>query len=301
MFGYVKPLKDELKIYEYGVFKSYYCGLCFHLKKAFGNLPRMALNYDMTFLAILLDSLEPIPVKPVMKRCMTSPFKKKPVIMDNEALLYAAHMTTSLMYYKLQDDVLDDKNLKSSLLAFALAPYKQKFSEDVIEINQMIQENLTQLYHLEQTQNFSSLDEICDPFSLIVASLFKMYPHSFSKEDPAFRENLFHFGYALGKWIYMIDALDDLQKDMEKQKFNPLNFLYNKESLTYPELLEQIKDRVSFTILNCGYNCKYYLELLPIYKNKNLLDNIITLGMMDQYNKVIQTCPCKEKNHQKSS
>ncbi len=295
MFGYVTPLKEELKIHEYTTFKSYYCGLCFHLKKEFGNLPRMVLNYDMTFLALLLDSLSDTPVNTQMKKCLTSPVKKKPIILENEALSYAANINISLVYYKLLDDVLDDRSLKSKLLALTLAPYKKKFSSKIQETNLVIQENLNHLYLLEKEKMFSSIDEICDPFSLIVAHIFKMYPYNISKDSEETRKNLFDFGYALGKWIYMIDALDDLQKDIEQEKFNPLNFLYNKNNLAYPELLIQIKDTVAFTILNCGYNCKYYLDLLPVHKNKELLENIISLGMMDRYTKVISSCHYKEK------
>ena len=294
MFGYVTPLKEELKIHEYTTFKSYYCGLCFHLKKEFGNLPRMVLNYDMTFLALLLDSLSETPVNTQMKKCLTSPLKKKPVILENEALFYAANINLSLVYYKLLDDILDDRSLKSKLLALTLAPYKKKFSSKIQETNLMIQENLNHLYLLEKEKMFSSIDEICDPFSLIVAHIFKMYPYAISKDSDETRKNLFDFGYALGKWIYMIDALDDLQKDIEQNKFNPLDFLYNKNGLAYPELLIEIKDTVAFTILNCGYNCKYYLDLLPVHKNKELLENIICLGMMDRYTKVINSCHCKE-------
>ncbi|MDF2878321.1 MAG: hypothetical protein K0S30_1417, partial [Clostridia bacterium] len=135
MFGYVTPLKDELKIREYTTFKSYYCGLCFHLKKEFGNLPRMTLNYDMTFLAVLLDSLTDKESTIQMKKCMTSPIKKKAVILDNEALTYAANMNVALVYYKLLDDAADNKSLKSKILAAVLSFYKKNFSSDILTVN----------------------------------------------------------------------------------------------------------------------------------------------------------------------
>jgi hypothetical protein len=299
VFGYVTPLKDELKIREYTTFKSYYCGLCFHLKKEFGNLPRMTLNYDMTFLAVLLDSLTDKDASIQMRKCMTSPIKKKPIILDNEALSYAANMNVALVYYKLLDDVADNKSLKSRLLASVLSFYKRSFSSDILTVNAVISENLNLLNTLEKHQTFSSIDEICHPFSLIVAYILKMYPFPLTNDTPELREHLFDLGYALGKWIYMIDALDDLEKDMAKQKFNPLNVLYNKNQLPYKELLEQIKDSVTFTILNCGYNCKHHLDHLPLYKNKELLENIISLGMMDRYTKVVNACHCqKHPKHQ---
>jgi hypothetical protein len=296
LFGYVTPLKDELKIREYNTFKSYYCGLCFHLKKEFGNLPRMALNYDMTFLALLLDSLSINPANIQMKTCLTNPFKKKPVILENEALSYAANMNVALVYYKLLDDAKDNKSLKSKTLALTLGTYKKKFSSSIQEINDVIYENLNTLSLLEKDRNFSSVDEICHPFSLIVANILKGYPYDLSQDSDVMRESLFQFGYALGKWIYMIDALDDLEKDMKHGKFNPLDFLYNKDRLPYAELMIQIKDKAAFTILNCGYNCKDYLERLSVNKNKDLLYNIISLGMMDQYEKVVHSCHCKKPN-----
>lgn len=297
MFGYVMPLKDELKIKEYNEFRSYYCGLCFHIKSSFGNFPRLFLNYDMTFLGLLLDSLSGDTTTTHNKKCLTNPVKKKPIVANCDALAYAAAMNISLVYFKLLDDVYDDKNIKSKAAASLLRLYTKKFDPKICEVNTVIQENLKNLSLMENEKSFSSIDEICHPFSLIVAQMFKMYPYPIPDDNPSIREDLFQFGYALGKWIYLIDALDDLNIDMEKNKFNPLNYLYNEKQLDYKQLLKEIKDTVSFTILNCGYNCMLYLDKLPVTKNKSILENIITLGMMDKYNKVIHTCDhkCKKR------
>lgn len=301
MFGYVTPLKDELKIREYEEFKSYYCGLCFHIKKHFGNLPRMILNYDMTFLALLLDSLNPIETFPTAKVCMTNPIKKKPVLLDNQALFYAAAMNVALVYFKLLDDELDDHSLKSKALATFLKPYKNKFPASMNDIYTIIETNLNKLNVLEESKNFSCIDEIADPFSLIVGHIFKDYPFEIVEDTQDTREHLFQFGYSLGKWIYIIDAMDDLKKDMEKHKFNPLDFLYNKDNLSFEELLPKIKERVSFTLLNCGFSVKEQLKLLPLQRNEAILYNIISLGMMDQYTKVMHNCACKNKKQRRKS
>jgi len=295
MFGYVTPLKDELKVREYQEFRSYYCGLCFHIKKHFGNLPRMILNYDMTFLALLLDSLSPKESLIAQKVCMTNPIKKKPVLLDNQALSYAAAMNVALVYFKLLDDQHDDHSLKSKTLALGLKPYKNKFPVSMNAIYTIIETNLNELTLLEDNKNFSSIDEIAHPFSLIVAHIFKDYPFEMVNDDIALREHLFQFGYSLGKWIYVIDALDDLEKDMKKNKFNPLDFLYNKENLSFEALFPKIKDRVGFTLLNCGASAKEHLEALPLQRNEAILHNIISLGMMDKYTKVTHPCDCKNK------
>ena len=95
MFGYVTPLKPELKIREYEMFRGYYCGVCMHIKDTFGNLPRLTLNYDMAFLGLLLDALHNETPKIDFKRCMAHPLKKKPMIIDNKALEYTAAMNVS--------------------------------------------------------------------------------------------------------------------------------------------------------------------------------------------------------------
>ena len=271
MFGYVTPLKPELKIREYEMFKSYYCGVCTHIKEYFGNIPRLTLNYDMAFLGVLLDALHNESPSINFKRCIAHPLNKKPMILNNKALEYAAAMNVSLVYYKFIDDVNDDN------------------------INDIIEENLKLLSELEENKNFTSIDEIANPFSLIVAKILELYPETFEGDCQDIRYELYDLGYALGKWIYLIDALDDLKEDMEKKKFNPINFLYNKENKSYDDFIKEIKPRIEFTILNCGYNCKESLEKLPLKRNKEILQNIINLGMMDKYEKVINSCNCKDK------
>ena len=290
MFGYVTPLKPELKIREYESFKSYYCGICMHIKENFGNIPRMSLNYDMTFLGLLLDGLHKEERELKIQRCIAHPLKKKPMIINNKALAYAAAMNVSLVYYKLLDDVADDKSIKSKVSSMILSSYKSKFNRNVTMINDIIEENLKKLSYLEVEKKFSSIDEIAHPFSEIVGKILNLYPEKFEGDSEEVRGNLYELGYSLGKWIYLIDALDDLKEDMEKNKFNPIDYLYNTDSKTYEELMEEIRDRMEFTIFNCGYTCRNALENLPIKRNKEILENIISLGMMDKYTKITTEC-----------
>lgn len=296
MFGYVTPLKGELKIKEFNLFKAYYCGLCLHIKKHFGNLPRMTLNYDMTFLALLLDGLEEKDPNVELKRCMTHPTSKKPMILENKALSYSANMNVALVYYKLLDDAWDDKSIKTKFSSLLLLPYKNSFTSNLTGINEIIEKNLQELYTLEKNNSFNSLDEICHPFSHIVGSILKLYPENISNDSLEKRELLYSFGYSLGKWIYLIDALDDLEDDMKNNKFNPINILFNKDNLTYEALIENIKDRLEFSIFCSGSRLKEILELLDLKRNKEILLNIIELGMVDKYYAIFKKdCNCKNK------
>lgn len=293
MFGYVTPLKPELRVREYNEFRSYYCGVCFGIKEIFGNLPRALLNYDMTFLALLLDCLSEDKAEAIGKRCIAHPNKKKSVIINNNAINYAANMNISLAYFKTLDDIQDDKSLKGGALALIMSPYRKKFSSSIIDINKIIEDNLKVLSELESSKKFTSIDEICHPFSIIVGKILELYPHKLFNDSKEKRNLLYSFGYTLGKWIYLIDALDDLEEDMIKNKFNPINFLYNTKDLTYEVLLKTSKDKLEFSILNCAYNCKSLLDDLEVQKNKDILDNIISLGMMDKYNNVLERYKCK--------
>ena len=87
----------------------------------------------------------------------------------------------------------------------------------------------------------------------------------------------------MGKWIYLIDAFDDLKDDIEKKKFNPINYLFNEDNKPYEELISLIQGRLEFTILNCSYNCKDIISKLPLKRNEDILKNILELGMMDKY------------------
>ena len=162
-------------------------------------------------------------------------------------------------------------------------PYQKKINKSIDEININIKDNLKILREYENNKNFYSIDEICHPFSDIVGNILKAYPNKLVNDSDELRNNLYSLGYTLGKWIYLIDAFDDLEKDMKENKFNPINFLYNEDNKPYDNLVPLIKDRLEFTIINCSYNCKEILSLLPLKRNEYILKNVLELGMMDKY------------------
>ncbi|NFN19962.1 hypothetical protein FDB52_06145 [Clostridium botulinum] len=287
MFGYVTPLKNELKVKDFDLFRAYYCGLCHEIKKNFGNIPRLTLNYDMTFLAILLDSLNDITLNINEIRCLFHPIYKRNIISNNDAISYASFINISLTYYKLIDDANDDLSLKSKLKSLFLSQYKRKFSKSIDSINIEIKKNLLKLDSLEKNKNFTSIDEICDPFSALVGTIFKDYPYVLKNDSNDLRTALYKLGYSLGKWIYLIDALDDLKDDMKKNKFNPIDFLYNKNDIPYIELINLVKPKIEFLILSCACCCNDNLSKLNLYKNEDILKNTLELGLVHKYNLVI--------------
>lgn len=298
MFGYVTPLKGELKLKDFAKFRSYYCGVCIGLKKRYGELPRLMLNYDMAFLSLLIDSLSNEDLDAVSERCIAHPIEKKPILINNSAINYAADMNFILYYYKVKDDILDDKDIKSKFIEISLRPYFKKTSSSINFISDIIKKNLKSLSNLEKTLDFTSIDEISHPFSDIVGNILKLYPNRLEDDSLDLRDSLYDLGYTLGKWIYLIDALDDLKDDIKENKFNPINHLFNKANLPYDELFPLISERIKFTLLNCSYNCLNIFNSLPIKRNTEIVKNVFELGMMDKYLSVISKIECtqEEKN-----
>ncbi len=277
MFGYVTPYKMELKIKDYEMFKAYYCGLCISIKNNFSNLCRMTLNYDMTFLGILLDSLEYSNHKYVVTKCIAHPMKKRPKVIDNRALDYAGFCNVSLVYYKLLDDYNDDNSLSKKFISMYIKKFINKSKEDLSPILVNIEENIKKLSFLEKSEEIISIDELSDPFASLTAFIVSYY-----YKDENFYNELYDLGYNLGRWIYIIDAFDDLKEDIEKHKFNAINKAFNVENLPYEDLIIKEGNRIEFNLIMSANSTSEALDKLPINKNKDLLFNILQLGLMNK-------------------
>ena len=287
MFGYVTPCRMEMKIKDHEKFKAYYCGLCNSIKNNFGNLPRLTLNYDMTFLAVLLDSLSEDKYHFTEFRCLMHPLKKRLMLNNNAALDYAAFCNTTLAYYKLMDDVQDNKTVKSKVFSMFLRNYLSEVKIEYKEVMEYTKEQLVSLNTLELNYKDIGIDEqlSIDELSHVFADLTG-YIISFYYKNASFKEDLYWLGYNLGKWIYIIDAYDDLERDIKDNSFNAINSLYNTENLDFKSFSKCIKPRIDFILVTCANECLKYLNALPLIKNEDILYNILELGLMEKMDKV---------------
>ncbi|MCJ7687722.1 MAG: DUF5685 family protein [Clostridiaceae bacterium] len=287
MFGYVTPCKMEMKIKDYEKFKAYYCGLCHSIKNNFGNLPRLTLNFDMTFLAILLDSLSECNCNFNQFKCAIHPLKKRVMINNNESLDYAAFCNITLAYYKLMDDVQDNKTIKSKFFSLFLKNYLSNPKVEYKYIINYMKEKLLLLNTLELDSQGISLDEqlSIDELSHVFADLTGTII-SFYYKDAPFKDDLYWLGYNLGKWIYIIDAYDDLEKDIKSNSFNAINSLLNTDKLEFENFSKFIAPRIDFILTTCAEQCLTYLNKLPTHKNEDILYNILELGLMEKMDKV---------------
>lgn len=276
MFGYVLPDRRELKIKELEVYQSYYCGLCQSLKKQYHNLGRLSLNYDMAFLGLLLTSLYEPGNQKKEYRCMLHSGKKKQAV-QNQYLDYAADMNILLTYHKCRDDWKDERNIPhfvyAKLLFFSGKRVCKKYPQKALKIQGYLEE-LT----VHEEQENSNLDEISGCFGNICAELF-VY-------DQQWRHSLQRIGFYLGKFIYLLDAYDDLEKDRKKGCYNPF-FLY--------EMREDFSEWV-YEILNMmmAEVCKEF-EKLPLIEDVDLLRNILYAGVWGKFYQISKRRMEREK------
>lgn len=284
MFGYITPLKAELKVREYDIFKAYYCGLCREIGEK-SYISKMTLTYDMTFLALLLSSIYLHRVGTQKNFC---PFKlsKVEMISKNSYLEYAAEMNILLANRKFLDDYNDDGSQKALIASKIIKLNKYKtISKDKID---RIDYYLKEMNRLEKNK-CDSIDEIGGCFGELTGEIFAIHDDNNVKL-------LKFIGINIGKWIYTLDAYDDLLNDIKNNNYNPLiyRFQYNNESPE--EFRTRIKNNIQFVTIKCLDEISKAFELLDIKKNKGLIKNIIYLGMENKTTNVMEGSCCNEKS-----
>jgi hypothetical protein len=265
MFGYVTINKMELKFKEYYSYKGYYCGLCKCLKAKYGNKSRLTLNYDMTFLILLLSSLYEPENKIYNERCMVHP-KNKQLIIQNEITEYAASLNVLLSYYNMLDNWADDRDYKSLAAAKILQRQFQKSGSNLSDLTKIIKLRLNNISKLEK-EDTEDIDAVSNEFGHLMEEMF-LY-----KKDH-WEQSLRKIGFYLGKYIYFIDAYEDMKKDLENKSYNPFNKLNIENKEEYAKNL---------LMLNLSF-LSDEIEKLPLVRDKGIIDNIIYSGMLNKFN-----------------
>ena len=220
MFGYVRPSVRDLPEEELNRFRAMYCGLCHALSRRYGQAARFILNYDFTYLAILLS--DGTAGAQGAGRCYTSPIKKRPFLEPTAAMELAADESVILAYWQLRDGVEDHglwKGLGYRVSAAALRGGYRKAAAARPEFDGRVREQLAALSRLEG-ECCPSMDQAADTFAQLLAAA------AAGVEDPVRRRVLEQMLYHLGRWVYLIDAADDLQKDAVSGNYNPVALRY---------------------------------------------------------------------------
>ena len=268
MFGYVTIYEPELKVKDLKKYKAYYCGLCRMLKEKYGFMGQMTLTYDMTFAVILLSSLYENASEAERHRCKVHPIKKQ-MMLRNEITDYAAAMNVLLAYYHMEDDWQDDRKVTSLMTKSMIHGKVRRIIEEYPRQSRAIRSALEELSSCAK-EECTDIDRTAGCFGRLMEELF-VY-----RED-IWERNLRKMGFFLGKFIYIMDAYEDLPEDLKKGRYNPLRDMYGKDD--YEGRMKQI-----LCMMIAESTAEF--ERLPCLLDVDILRNILYDGVWNRYNKI---------------
>ena len=261
MFGYVTVNQEELKIRDYKRYRSFYCGLCESLRKRYGIRGQLILPYDMVFVDMLLNGVYETPLTEADRFCITHPLKKQHMLY-NEITDYCADMGLLLAYYKFRDDVEDDRSPKARAAARLIRKSARKAEAAWPRQAEAAETYVRRLRETEQSGTYD-LDETAGFTGTALAEIFVM------KED-LWSDFLRGCGFYLGKYVYLLDAYEDLEKDLKKGRYNPWKPYSARRD--FDALVEN-------TLTMMMAECAKEFEKLPIVQDIEILRNIVYSGV----------------------
>ena len=270
MFGYIRPLECELKVREQAEYRGVYCGLCKSIGKRYGQLERMTLSYDCAFLALTLFAISGASTF-TPGNCGPRVYRgKRPIANPSPVLDYAADVNVLLAWYKAADDAADEKSAKAATARLALRRAYKKAAKANPKLDAAIRGSMQKLHKLESAKT-ASTDEPSNAFGTLLAEVILHAPMLPESERTAAQ----WMYYNLGKWVYLMDAWDDREKDEKSGSYNP--FLLNGMAREQAEFL-----------LNITLNeAKKAYDLLTLKAPSGLMDNIMILGLVHAQERVL--------------
>ncbi|MCD7762587.1 MAG: DUF5685 family protein [Lachnospiraceae bacterium] len=316
MFGYIYVNEQELKLREYTTYRSFYCGLCQELHRRYGRRAQMVLNYDMTFLAILLTGLYEPETLFEDKRCLPHPVHKHPMA-KNDAIGYAADMCVLLAYQKGLDDWEDEHKVTGRTISALLKSGYDRIREEYPRQAKSVEENICLLHEVEETWKKTrhgnpdgkdgnvaadegshayaaspvNIDYVAGLTGNFLAELYVW------KED-IWQEDLRQIGFYLGKFIYLLDAVEDIEKDRKHGNYNVFlakNNAFDEKKLTPDEdrrdtgtgltdIWEEPRREEIRKILNgMMAEASRAFERLPVIEYAPIIRNILYSGVWCKY------------------
>lgn len=293
MFGYVKTQRTELRVREYEYYRASYCGLCRSMGKCTGQCSRLLLSYDFAFLVNVRMAL--CGTEPTFKRrrCIAHPFRRRVMMEPNDELRFAAAASAILAYEKCRDDLQDERGMrkwKARFKCLFLHGAYRRAKKQLPELATAVRGHLERLAAKEKEKR-PSVDEVAVIFGDLLADIVSF---GLGEDKKRIAETI---GRQTGRFIYIVDAIDDLPEDLEKQRFNPFLLLFGG----VPD--DAQRKSVEDALLVCLSDLEIAFDLLDDAADRNrraVIENILYLGMPDTIRRVLyRDCECnKEEPHE---
>lgn len=299
MFGYVRIDKPELKVREYESYRGAYCGLCRSMGKCTGCASRMTLSYDFAFLLLIRAVLTRTKCELSLQRCFVHPLKKRPMMKHNTESEYVACAAALLSYYKCRDDLQDEtgkKKLRARLFhptAKGMRKKALKKHPELIPLDDTLRETMDRIAS-EEKKGVPSADFYAALSGGLLGEIF-----AFGLEKPQ-QQIARTLGRHVGKWIYLVDAYDDLTDDLKHGRFNPYSLIWSAESSGESPVTAERREMIRIALLSELSEAEKALDLIDFsgYKDyEGILKNILYLGLPNTAQAIL--CPCDHKKNDK--
>ncbi len=253
--------KDEMKFREFDRYRGYYCGLCRAIGKRCGSACRLALSYEMTFLAMLHTSLYEPETKSEMHRCALHPVGKRRML-GNEAIDYCADLSALVSYYDLRDG-WDDERRADKLAASAMLRRAAAHAGERLPRQKAAVERYVHALHEIEARNDQNLDAAANLTGEMLAELYVI-------KDDVYARDLRELGYYLGKFIYLCDCYEDIERDIKKKNYNPLIARSTNEHFA-ADCEQMLSDMMA--------RAARAFERLPLLEDAEIMRNILYSGI----------------------
>ncbi len=283
MFGYVRADTPYLYIKDDALYRAMYCGVCKGIASTCGQAARMGLSYDVTFFSVILHNIAGIDVKIEKQHCLTHCIRARQMAEVDELTLRLGALNTVLVYYKYTDDIADGDRGRGKRLFFKKG-YKRALKK-YPEIVKIVRDNMQEQERVEREKT-ESIDRAADATANMLA---EFSDYALGEKSTEYTRNLF---YTVGKWIYLIDALDDYDKDIKKGAYNPFALAFGAKCKQ--ELLSGRRgEEVGFIFQSLFFSIEENLAQISFAFNRDLSDNILLRGLPAMTKRIMQGINCK--------
>lgn len=278
MFGYLDIEKDKLEDGQRGLWQTFMCGLCFSTKKLYGDYPRMFISNDVNFFNVLFHSVMNIDVAVDNRRCFSHPIKKRTVLQKTDLTEKLSVANVLLTYWNIYDDTVDGGSVKKKLALKSFRKTYNKAKKDNPELDEILAKRYGELRELEQG-NCTSIDRVAHAFAQLAQDFATLVLGEYATE------HVQTLAYNLGKWIYLVDALDDVAKDIKRHNYNPFVACYGARSI---DELAVKYDELNFEMFAVLNRIAQSYNDLNLTKYTCILNNVLFESIRNKTKSILQ-------------
>lgn len=273
MFGYVLPYKTNMRQQDYILYRAFYCGMCKTVGDVFGQLPRYSVTYDAALMCALVSDCLDYPEEIREMSCVGAPFKKKPMIVRNELMEKLAAVNIILCRHKLHDDFVDGGG-KSRLALKLISKAYNKAKSMQPEADKIVADSYESLRKCELAGE-KSVDKVSHCFASMMRDLFACL-----LGDKA-GDAVLSLAYNIGKFVYIADALDDIDEDVKSGNYNPLLSAFGNY-VSRRQFIDDNRDELDFMFASTVNRAISSFNRMIFTQSRSLIENIVYYGLRDK-------------------